>query len=360
MSLKREYINYKGNILHTILERYTGVLHDGMLCSNPYLDITILKKYYKTLNWNMLCWDIFLTEEFIETYKEHLNWKCISLNTSLTPYLCEKYFDKLDYYLLTEHNPHCLTESLIERHIDKFYWKTLCCALPIRLLEKYIEIVEWIFVSMNVNLTPDFIERYKDKLYWRYLSGNICLTMPLIQKYIDRVEYDNLSANPNLTEEFIDIAPDKFNWDRLSKFGKWSEQFIERYKDKLDWYRLITYLPDLTDTFIQRYIDRLTKPEIFPLFVIKPCFIRYIKKFKLSHSLWAELSRNPALTLELIEKYKCKLDFREFQGNHFLYNDVVYRKNIEGDMGCRRKLVGDIELCSDIKNYILRYYVGYD
>jgi hypothetical protein len=57
--------------------------------------------------------------------------------------------------------------------------------------------------------------------------------------------------------------------------------------------------------------------------------------------IWSELSANPNLTLDFIEKHLHQLDIKMLtEVNKFLWDDVVYRREITADIAARSKQVG--------------------
>jgi len=50
----------------------------------------------------------------------------------------------------------------------------------------------------------------------------------------NKVNWEYISINQQLSEEFIEKFSDKVAWDWISRYQKLSKEFIERFKDKLD------------------------------------------------------------------------------------------------------------------------------
>ena len=92
-------------------------------------------------------------------------------------------------------------------------------------------------MSINPNITMDFIEKYSNKPWdWKFISCNPNITMEIIEKYPNKDwNWSYLSGNPNITMEIIEKYPDKpWSWRWLSEHSNLTMQFIEKYIDKID------------------------------------------------------------------------------------------------------------------------------
>lgn len=106
-----------------------------------------------------------------------------------------------------------------------------------------------------------------------------------------------VSLNLHLTEETIEKYKDELWWDEICRtYKSISIDFIEKYKDYtyMEW-REISLNHNLSEDIIDKYKDEL---------------------------YWWELSKNPYLSLRMIEKYKYKIDEEEqlYWDNIALYN----------------------------------------
>ena len=77
---------------------------------------------------------------------------------------------------------------------------------------------DWHYISMNPNLTMEFIEKYPEKPWnWYGISRNPNITMGMIEKHPEKPwHWDWISRNPNMTMEFIEKNIDKIDFKRLS------------------------------------------------------------------------------------------------------------------------------------------------
>ena len=92
---------------------------------------------------------------------------------------------------------------------------------------------EWTGISLNPNLTMDFINVNPDNPWkWRAISENLSITIRDIIDNPDKPWYwDWISRNPSITMKDINDNPDKpWNWVAISSnpFTKDKEEFIKQ------------------------------------------------------------------------------------------------------------------------------------
>ena len=160
--------------------------------------------------------------------------------------LIEKYAYKWNYWDLSE-NPN-ITEEFILKHPYK-NWN-------IEYLIENNKITNFNALSKFKNMHYYFIDNYPNKPWdWEWLIQNTSITLEshiplnLIKKYLYKWNYYHLSLNPNLTEDFILKYPhQKWNikylidnnkitdFKALSKFKKINKYIIDEYQNKpWDW-----------------------------------------------------------------------------------------------------------------------------
>jgi hypothetical protein len=98
--------------------------------------------------------------------------------------------------------------------------------------------------KIKKNITQKEMDTYKDESLW------------FVEKYIDRVDWNYISANSNLSEEFFEKYIDRVNWYYISRNTNLSEAFFEKYIDRLIWY-FISQNSNLSVEFFEKYIDRV-------------------------------------------------------------------------------------------------------
>lgn len=113
-------------------------------------------------------------------------------------------------------------------------WCELCgrTALPIDVMHRWSDRLDWYLVSRYQRLSPEFIRRWADKLDWNALS-----------------------LRADLTESFMFEYRDKLNWFYITTFQSLSESFISKMSDYVHW-ETITLLSNLSDEFILAHLDR--------------------------------------------------------------------------------------------------------
>lgn len=239
--------------------------------------------------------------------------------------------------------------KLIQKYPHKIKWDVLLGnpCIPVEFIENCLNrhsIVDWNYISKNVNLTPKFIKKHKDKLCWSYLVKNPCFTMNLIKKYIlcndidDEREpfilpnWESLSQNINLTSEFIIKHKDDLDWEYVVENPCFTMELIETFMTD-DQLRLkidrcgLANNPNLTEEFINKYLNDSNSPvklswqKISTNKNLSQNFIR--SNINHLHSLW--LSRNSNLTFEfLMEFIEIKnIEWQYLSFNQYLTNDMI-------------------------------------
>jgi hypothetical protein len=72
---------------------------------------------------------------------------------------------------------------------------------------------------------------------------------------------------------------------------------------------------------------------------------------------WDDALLNPNLTLDFLKDHLDK-PLYAMEHNDFLYNTHAYVKNLNKDIEKKRKI--EIDIQGDIRQHILKYYIGYD
>lgn len=327
--------------------------------TKDFLPTDIIEKYKEHLDWSVLTDSPCMTIELLEKYIDYIDWDIVLDNPNINVAFIDKYIDKIEFLDQYFHNDllvlklldtkyekiipietisetEGLPEEYIDNNIDKLDWEKLSYHLPVNLLEKYSKYISYEQCSLNYKLTPDFIEKNKDKLNWTYVSKSYNNVIQLEKTCREYISYDQIYIEGNIdneTEDFIERNRDTLNWFSLSCNLNFTDRHIEKWKDKII-SRWLTSNPYFTLDMIERYMCRLN----------------------LDHILY-----NPNITLQFLEKhYDVKKSYIPSLYNQFIANDIVYRREINIDIGSRRKILDPISIVDDIKNYILKYYIGYN
>ncbi len=175
----------------------------------------------------------------------------------------------------------------------------------------------------------DFITRNSSRLDWNILSSNKLITMDIIETTLHLPwVWDSVSTNPNININMIRMHPEIYwNWDYLTvtwtnfddieKNGldlpwdwnafstnrKITAKFINNHLDiNWDWSRLSLY--NINFNFIIKHLDKpwnyyyLSNNTTIKLVHIK----EILKKTDINELNWSALSKNPSITLKMIEE----------------------------------------------------------
>ena len=163
--------------------------------------------------------------------------------------------------------------------------------------------VHWYYISINQQLSEEFIGKFKDKVDWNYISEYQPLSEDFIEKFQDKVHWNKISIYQPLSKEFIDKFKDKVNWYYISIYQQLSEEFIEKFKFKVNWHNISGY-QKLSEDFIEKFKDKVNWNYISRYQKLSEDFI---EKFK-DKVNWDNISRYQKLSEEFIEKFQYKVD----------------------------------------------------
>lgn len=74
----------------------------------------------------------------------------------------------------------------------------------------------------------------------------------------DLVDWVKISSDAELSEEFIEKHKDRVYWHDISVFQKLSESFIEKYNDDVNWYNILAYQKHLSDEFKEKHMWKVS------------------------------------------------------------------------------------------------------
>ena len=78
-----------------------------------------------------------------------------------------------------------------------------------------------------INYIKERIDKYK--VNWQYISINQNLSEEFIREFKDDVNWHNISCNQNLSEEFIREFKEYVNWKYISRYQNLSEKFCNEF-----------------------------------------------------------------------------------------------------------------------------------
>lgn len=90
--------------------------------------------------------------------------------------------------------------------------------------------------------------------------------------------FEDISLNQNLSEDFIREFQDKLEWRLISSWQKLSESFIQEFSHKLNWRRISTK-QRLSKEFIAKNLDKLYLNELLDNKLISNEVKTYIRMF---------------------------------------------------------------------------------
>lgn len=238
------------------------------------------------------------------------------------------------------------------------------------LLEKYpYKRWDWKFLSVNPNITQDFIKRYPDKPWiidnnkyitrtvnnyldddydtftiklneyekWAVISQDLTITLDFIEKNIDMpFNWHFISRNPNITIDFIKKYPNvQWNWRNISENKGISMNDIEMNPD-MPWnLNGISCNPNLTSEFIEKYpenrsaSDKSWNWELIsqnPNINIEYIEKKYVSCISSSEWKWVIISRSPSITFDFIEKNIDKINWGSLSRNTFEHQNMLLLK----------------------------------
>lgn len=335
---KIRYINWKGNVLERLIKLYFHLPWDWEeLSCNPNISIEFIENhiYYPWISKYLSC-NPNMTVDFVNRH-QYLDWDFLQLfrlpqfNTDRKFY--EKYRHKLtDEYILT--------------------------TIPIETCEKYLKTIDYSLLSTNQYLTIDYVVKNLRHLWdWKSLSKKVVIT------WFDSSlpwDYSLLSYNEGITEKIVnDNILESWNWDVLLSRPNISLKFIRKYRHKIGTWKYISHSYNITPEFIYENKDK------------DWCWYTLSSNPVVTRDLYSRLKDKPWNLRQLSNNSGIKCDSAEFlqpkfprnvsslSSSNFMFEDPVFLKFLRHDIEQRRVKV-TMDLCSDIKKYILKYYIGYD
>ena len=147
----------------------------------------------------------------------------------LTNILKEKYLTKiiLDYKDDLEYKD--ILDDYDYENDGIINWNALCIKesrISLGFLELYQEYINWNFLSMNQSCICNIkiIRKYKEKLNWLYITDSIVVTEEFVEEFSDFVNWNFVSSflyqqNQSFTLDFLKKWKYKLNWNILRYNG---------------------------------------------------------------------------------------------------------------------------------------------
>lgn len=103
-------------------------------------------------------------------------------------------------------------------------------------IERFEDKIDWFYVSMNKNLSDDFIIRNKDKDKLNFSDISEWCSLEIFEELEYKINWDFASKNKNLSIKLIrKHSIHEFDWDELdwNEIAKWcSQDILEEFKDR--------------------------------------------------------------------------------------------------------------------------------
>jgi hypothetical protein len=276
------------------------------------------------MNNDLVQWD----NELLENLKDKIDWTAIwkIKNINLDFEFFIKFEMLIDFNSIYRSKNLKWTDNLLTMFGDKFDWsKGLITKEPLSTIDnlrRFNDKLDWSYVSQNIKIefSESIIEEFAEKWDWKKLSSNrnLPLSVEFIQKHIDQLDFDALSENPKSLELIYKYPTSKkWNWEKVILnpaiiYNKESfDFFFNNYKRHYEAKEFTN--PVKTKMALLSFLFRIfTRQQNDISYFLSEDFIKYLP--------WENFCKfcKTKLTLEFIEQYKDKLNFKEseFIRNH--------------------------------------------
>jgi hypothetical protein len=288
-----------------------------------YKSVLKFSKYH-LMNNDLVQWD----NELLENLKDKIDWTAIwkIKNINLDFEFFKKFEMLIDFNSIYRSKNLKWTDNLLTMFGDKFDWsKGLITKEPLSTIDnlrRFNDKLDWSYVSQNIKIefSESIIEEFAEKWDWKKLSSNrnLPLSVEFIQKHIDQLDFDALSENPKSLELIYKYPTSKkWNWEKVILnpaiiYNKESfDFFFNNYKRHYEAKEFTN--PVKTKMALLSFLFRIFTRQLNDIsYFLSEDFIKYLP--------WENFCKfcKTKLTLEFIEQYKDKLNFKEseFIRNH--------------------------------------------
>lgn len=263
-----DYLSWKHvSEFQTLTEEFIHLFHNFVdwenISKKQVLCEAFIKKYYKKVNWVNISKHQTLTENFIDVYKYLLHWEYLD-------------YSKMSIDFIKEHLEFVdikgLSKNIIKRLGNKKYtndefdcfFETVKAFKDILNWEMLLE--EYNYVNLfktNFSFTKKFIEEFQDYIFkqdkWCFgIILNHKLPIEIIRKYKDTIDWNRLSSIDWLTKDIVEEFKEYINWDIFSEIVSFN--IIENFLEHLNWKKVLTRHGYIPFWFMVKYQDKF-KPE---------------------------------------------------------------------------------------------------
>ena len=153
------------------------------------------------------------------------------------------------------------------------------------------------------------------KLNWNYISLNDDLTIQFIQFFNEFINFDELSLNKNLTTKHILKFKDKLQWDSLSEFYNFTLDDLHVFKNYINWKFIFFYKNTPSDVIKQDFPNRM-----WWLFLNDKIYNNNDKKYVKFNDMIINKNMH-TIPKELIDRFEYTL--LEYKRNQIIMKDIL-------------------------------------
>lgn len=180
---------------------------------------------------------------------------------------------------------------------------------------------------------------------WDSLDHRECclyqkMSLNFVHDHLKDIDWPSLSVNPNLTTDIIDKYPSKISWSSISINPKpVSDTILYNYRTKIYWSLLLPH-QQLDTKLLVVISESFRKARMRPV----------IKQF------WKSVSRYQKFDHEYVDAYKRFLDFHEMSKNPYLDDETIEKYLLKFDA---KTLLATRELSSQILSEHYNYFQSF-
>lgn len=173
-----------------------------------------------------------------------INWSALSNNQNIDLSFVEKYKNFLNWTILTTN------KKVINIQEEK-------------ILDDFIEFLDWSYVSEHIELTNQILVKYEDSLIWKSINN--------------RFDYNQFDLS------VIDSIKDKIDWTKLSSSSTiFTEDFLHQYRNRIDWFAFSkNESVDFTADLYKDFIPELNRVKFIE--ALSECSTNGYNKLKVYH-----------------------------------------------------------------------------
>ena len=149
-------------------------------------------------------------------------------------------------------------------------------------VKEFKTLLDWTLLTANSNVIDindeKILDEYIDKVDWAYISHKVNLNTEKLVKYRDVLDWNVVNKRFNYSEldtSYIDIIQDFVDWEKVSSASIiFTEEFLHKYRSKIDWYAFsknqsVDFTADLYKDFSKelnriKFLDKMSQNSSCP------------------------------------------------------------------------------------------------